>query len=72
MFMIYFIFIKDVINLNSDTLVSFVIDVYYENININDEMITNDNNIITSKRTECKMWCKKLYTYACYNMAEYN
>ena len=25
-------------------------------------MIMNDNNIITSKRTECKMWCKKLYT----------
>ena len=22
-------------------------------------MIMNDNNIITSKRTECKMWCKK-------------
>ena len=36
-------------------------------------MITNDNNSITSKRTECKMWCKKLYTYACYNiMAEYD
>ena len=29
-------------------------------------MITNDNNSITSKCTECKMWCKKLYTYVCY------